>query len=106
MAAMHTYPVLNISETYIRQSIYDSLPESVRAEISFEDFRGKLNAEDYRHFASALSDLINDYVVEHDLFAEFVAQAVQETMENNETLSRLYMSRDISNHDREKKRPE
>jgi hypothetical protein len=106
MAVMHTYPVLNISETYIRQSIYDSLPESVRGEMSFEDFRTKLKPEDYRHFASALSDLINDYVVEHDLFTEFVAQAVQETMENNETLSRLYLSRDISDHERDKKRPE
>jgi hypothetical protein len=101
MPAMHTYPVLTIAETYIRQSIYDALPENVRATMSFEDFRTVMTSEDYRYFSAALSDLINDYVVENDLFSEFVGNAVQDTISRSETLAKLFMARDISRRGKE-----
>jgi hypothetical protein len=101
MAVMHTYPVMSIAETYIRQSIYDTLPDNVRAKMSFDDFRQVLTSEDYRYFSAALSDLVNDYVVENDLFSEFVGTAVQDTISQSETLSKLFMARDISRHGKE-----
>ncbi len=99
MSAMHTYPVLNISETFIRQTVYDALPESVRATMTFEEFRSQMTPDDYRYFASVLSDLINDYVVEHELFADFTEQAVHETVAQSEKLSKLYMAREIEDHE-------
>lgn len=86
---------MTISETYIRQHVYDSLPEEVRTKISFEDFRGVMSAEDYRYFASVMSDLINDYVTENDLFSDFMAQAVTDTVAKNEKLTKLYMAKNI-----------
>ncbi len=95
MSAMHTYPVLNISETYIRQCVYDTLPEEVRSAMNFEEFRAQMNPEDYRYFAASLSDLINDYVVENDLFAQFLSQAVDDTVSKSEVLSKLYLNKNI-----------
>jgi hypothetical protein len=95
MAAMHSYPIMTISETYIRQHVYDSLPDEVRTKISFDDFRAVMLPEDYRYFASVMSDLINDYVTENDLFSDFMAQAVTDTVAKNENLTKLYMSKNI-----------
>jgi hypothetical protein len=95
MAAMHSYPIMTISETYIRQHVYDSLPDEVRAKLSFEDFRAVMSPEDYRYFASVMSDLINDYVTENDLFSDFMAQAVTDTVAKNEKLTKLYMAKNI-----------
>lgn len=91
MAVMHTYPILNISETYIRQCIYDSLPPETREKITFEEFREIMTHDDYRYFAASLSDLINDYVVEKDLFAQFVEQAVDDTIAKSKKLSELFV---------------
>jgi hypothetical protein len=106
MAAMHTYPIINVSETFIRQAIYDSLPETVRATLSFDDFRQHLQPEDYRYFASVLSDLVNDYLNEHELFGEFVAQAVDDLVAKRDNLSKLYLSRDILYRESEKRDPD
>lgn len=91
MAVMHTYPILNISETYIRQCIYDSLPAEAREKMTFEEFRDMMSHDDYRYFAASLSDLINDYVVEKDLFAQFIEQAVDDTVAKSEKLSELFV---------------
>lgn len=91
MAAMTTYPVLNLSETYIRQAIYDNLSEDVRNKIDFEKFRDYVKHEDYRYFASALSDLVNDYMHESDIFTEFLGQAALEVISKSEGLAELYV---------------
>jgi hypothetical protein len=91
MSAMTTYPILNVSETFIRQALYDNLSESVRAGIDFESFRPFVSHEDYRFFASAMSDLINDYVNENNIFTEFLGQAALETISQSESLAKLYV---------------
>ncbi len=91
MAALTTYPILNVSETYLRQALYDNLSESVRNSIDFESFRPFVSHDDYRFFASAMSDLINDYVNENNIFAEFMGQAALETISQSESLSKLYV---------------
>jgi hypothetical protein len=91
MAVLTTYPVLNVSETYLRQSLYDSLPAAAREAIDFESFRQYVEPEDYRFFAAALADLINDYVNQNNLFAEFIGAAAVETISRSEKLSRLYV---------------
>jgi hypothetical protein len=91
MSALTTYPILNLSETYIRQAVYDNLPAQVRENIDFEAFRDHIKHEDYRFFASSLADLINDYIHESDVFTEFLGQAAVETISKNEHLSTLYV---------------
>lgn len=91
MAAMTTYPILNLSETYIRQTLYDNLSAEVRAKIDIEKFRDVVKHEDYRYFASALSDLINDYMHESEIFTEFLGQAALETISKSENLSEMYV---------------
>lgn len=91
MATMTTYPVLNLSETYIRQSIYDNLSEDVRNQIDFEKFRDYVKHEDYRYFASSLSDLVNDYLHESDVFTEFLGQAALEAISKSDNLAKLYV---------------
>lgn len=91
MAAMTTYPILNVSETYIRQALYDNLPEAVRKGIDFEAFRPFISHDDYRFFASAMSDLINDYVHENNIFGEFIGQAALDTISQSESLAKLYV---------------
>lgn len=91
MAAMTTHPILNVSETYIRQALYDNLSESVRNSIDFESFRPFVSHDDYRFFASALSDLVNDYMHENNIFAEFIGQAALDTISQSESLSKLYV---------------
>ncbi len=95
MAVMTTYPILNVSETYLRQSLYDNLPAEVRERINFEEFREYVKHEDYRYFASAVSDLLNDYVHENNIFAEFLGQAALETISRSESLSTLYVPKYI-----------
>jgi hypothetical protein len=91
MAVLTTYPILNLSETYIRQTVYDNLPAKVRDTIDFEAFREHMNHDDYRYFASALSDLINDYIHESEIFTEFLGQAAIDTISESEHLSVLYV---------------
>ncbi len=91
MAALTTYPILNLSETYIRQTIYDNLSEDVRAKIDIEKFRDFVKHDDYRFFASALSDLINDYLHESEMFTEFLGQAALDTISKSENLAELYV---------------
>jgi hypothetical protein len=91
MAVLTTYPILNLSETYIRQAVYDNLSEDVRTKIDFEQFREFMKHEDYRYFASALSDLVNDYMHESDIFTEFLGQAALETISKSENLAELYV---------------
>ncbi|MDW8220080.1 MAG: hypothetical protein RML40_06070 [Bacteroidota bacterium] len=90
---MKTYPILHVSETYLRQALYDHLSAEVRNRITFEEFREYVDHEDYRYFASALSDLLNDYVHEHNIFNEFVSQAAVETISRSEKLSAIYVPR-------------
>lgn len=91
MATLTTYPILNLSETYIRQTIYDHLSAEVRSKIDFEKFRNFVEHEDYRFFASALSDLVNDYMHESEIFTEFLGQAALETISKSQNLSELYV---------------
>jgi hypothetical protein len=91
MAVMTTHPILNLSETYIRQTIYDNLSAEVRSKIDFEKFRDFVKHEDYHFFATALSDLVNDYLHENEMFAEFLGQAALETISKSENLSELYV---------------
>jgi hypothetical protein len=91
MAAMTTYPVLNVSETYIRQALYDNLPAEARQNIDFEAFRPFVNHDDYRFFASVLSDLLNDYVHENNIIVEFLGQAALDTISQSNSLSKLYV---------------
>jgi hypothetical protein len=91
MATLTTYPILNLSETYIRQAVYDNLSEDVRNKIDFEKFREFMNHDDYRFFASALSDLINDYMHESEIFAEFLGQAALDTISKSDNLAQLYL---------------
>lgn len=91
MAVMTTYPILNVSETYLRQALYDHLPAEVRDRITFEEFRAYVKHEDYRYYASAISDLLNDYVHDNNIFAEFLGQAALETISRSESLSTLYV---------------
>ena len=91
MSVLTTYPILNLSETYIRQAVYDNLSEDVRNKIDFEKFRECMSHEDYRYFASALSDLINDYMHESDIFTEFLGQAALEAISKSDNLAKLYV---------------
>lgn len=91
MAALTTYPILNLSETYIRQALYDNLSEDVRKTIDFEAFQPYVSHDDYRFFASVLSDLLNDYVHENNIFTEFVGQAVLDTISQSDSLAKLYV---------------
>ncbi|TAE21030.1 MAG: hypothetical protein EAZ92_17330 [Candidatus Kapaibacterium sp.] len=91
MPAMTVHPILNLSETYIRQTIYDNLSADVREKIDIEKFRDFVKHDDYHFFATALSDLINDYLHESDIFTEFLGQAALETISKSENLSELYI---------------
>lgn len=99
MPAMKSYPALTLSETYIRQYVYDNLPPKIKEKMTFEEFRAQMNPKDYRYFAGSFGDHVNNAIVDTGVFDECLSRAMASMLGKNNALSDLYLKLDIQDRD-------